>query len=513
MIAIIDFGSQYTQLIARRVRELKVYSEIYPSDKSLESILEKKPEGVILSGGPDSVYAEGAQKYDRKLFNQEIPILGICYGMQLMNHSLGGEVLPSERREYGRMKINVLGNELFNETLNRFDVWMSHGDSVNAGFLASDFEVVATSSTHIAAIADSKRKLYGLQFHPEVQHTEYGMKILGNFLDICGCNRNWSMEDYIDRQVEEMRDKVGDGNAVVLVSGGVDSTVAAVLASKALGDNLFALHIDTGLMRMNESKLVAEALGHLKNFRLIDASREFLDGLKDVTDPEKKRKIIGDIFVQIAQRELSSALAAGIDAYLIQGTLYTDRIESGKGCGKNAAVIKSHHNVNTPLIVEMREKGYVIEPNAQIFKDEVREVGRKLGISEELIKRQPFPGPGLAIRVVGQAVTRENVELVRKADYILLDEIKKAGVYDDIWQAFCGLLPVRSVGVMGDARTYQEAIGIRAVNSLDGMTADWYGMDVGLLQKISNRITNEIPEVNRVFYDVTSKPPGTIEWE
>ena len=506
-VIIVDFGGQYAQLIARRVRECGVYCEILPYTKSAEEILSHDPKGIILSGGPSSVNAEGAPKMDKAVFNAGIPVLGICYGMQLMCNELGGRVARPEKHEYGHTVFYRDGScPLFEGVSEKTAVWMSHGDSVAempAGFgLAGHTDLTPT-----AAVADEARRLYGVQFHPEVVHTEEGTQMLKNFLfSVCRCEGGWSMGSYIDIAVAQIRKKVGNHKVICALSGGVDSSVAAVLVHKAIGDQLTCVFVDHGFLRLGEAEQVVETFKHKFHMNLIhvDASEHFMSLLKGVTEPEKKRKIIGAEFIHTFQEE-----ADKLDdvKFLVQGTLYPDVVESGTA---TAATIKSHHNVGG-LPKDM--KFQLIEPLRELFKDEVRELGRQLHMPEEVVNRQPFPGPGLAIRIIGD-ITKERLEILRKADFIVRDVIQKRGLYNDIWQSFA-ILPaaIRSVGVMGDERTYDYTVGIRAVTSSDGMTADYVRFPWEVLDEMSRRIVNEVEGVNRVVYDITSKPPSTIEWE
>lgn len=506
-VIIVDFGGQYAQLIARRVRECGVYCEILPYTKSAEEILSHDPKGIILSGGPSSVNAEGAPKMDKAVFNAGIPVLGICYGMQLMCNELGGRVARPEKHEYGHTVFYRDGScPLFEGVSEKTAVWMSHGDSVAempAGFgLAGHTDLTPT-----AAVADEARRLYGVQFHPEVVHTEEGTQMLKNFLfSVCRCEGGWSMGSYIDIAVAQIREKVGNHKVICALSGGVDSSVAAVLVHKAIGDQLTCVFVDHGFLRLGEAEQVVETFKNKFHMNLIhvDASEHFMSLLKGVTEPEKKRKIIGAEFIHTFQEE-----ADKLDdvKFLVQGTLYPDVVESGTA---TAATIKSHHNVGG-LPKDM--KFQLIEPLRELFKDEVRELGRQLHMPEEVVNRQPFPGPGLAIRIIGD-ITKERLEILRKADFIVRDVIQKRGLYNDIWQSFA-ILPaaIRSVGVMGDERTYDYTVGIRAVTSSDGMTADYVRFPWEVLDEMSRRIVNEVEGVNRVVYDITSKPPSTIEWE
>ena len=509
-ILILDFGSQYTQLIARRIREHNVYCEIHPFNYSLDKIKEFNPQGIVLSGGPSSVYDENAPLVSRELFSLGIPSLGICYGMQLMSHALGGKVEHSLKREYGRAYININNNsglfEGFNSSEN-LDVWMSHGDKVTAipeGFI----QIASTENCAFAAVMNPELNFWGVQFHPEVVHTNQGDKILGNFLfSICKCSPDWNMKNFIETQVEEIKKKVGNKIVICGLSGGVDSSVAAILLHKAIGNQLKCIFVNNGLLRENEAEEVQKTFKEHYHMDLIyvDAEDRFLNKLKGVFDPEQKRKIIGYEFIEVFEEEAKKIKDA---EFLAQGTLYPDVIESVSFKGPSAT-IKSHHNVGG-LPEKMNLK--LIEPFRELFKDEVRRVGKELNMPDEIINRHPFPGPGLGIRVLGD-VTREKLEILRKADTIAIKEIKRAGIYDEIWQAFVVLLPVKSVGVMGDERTYENTAAVRMVESVDGMTADWAKVPYDVLAVISNRIINEVKGINRVVYDISSKPPGTIEWE
>ena len=506
-IIVLDFGSQYNQLITRRLRDFGIYSELLSHKLTADEIKEINPKGIIFSGGPNSVYDPNAFKVDPEIFKLGIPILGICYGMQLMSYDLGGKVEKADNSEYGRADIEVLDDEavLFKGLPKKQYVWMSHGDLVTQA--PAGFEVTATSKNcPIASIADNDRKFYGVQFHTEVRNSEYGLDILRRFaFDICGAKANWTMDDFIDMQIDEIRKEVGDKKVILGLSGGVDSSVTAVLIHKAIGDQLTCIFVDHGLLRKNEADQVMDALSRDLGVNIIkvDAADRFLGKLEGVTDPEQKRKIIGKEFIEVFNEEAKKIKDAD---FLAQGTLYTDVIESGTD---TAQTIKSHHNVGG-LPKKLGFK--LIEPLRKLFKDETRELGEKLGIPHELVWRQPFPGPGLGIRVIGE-ITPEKLEIVRESDAILREEIKKAGLDEEIWQYFTVLPGIRSVGVMGDGRTYDYAVAIRAVTSIDGMTADFAKIPWDILQKISVRIVNEVDHVNRILYDVTSKPPSTIEYE
>ena len=505
-IVVLDFGAQYAQLIARRVRENRVYSVILPFDASLEEIRRYRPKGIILSGGPASVYEPNAPRCDRRLFDAGIPLLGICYGMQLMADALGGRTGPADRREYGRTRLIVEDPaDLFVGLERRLICWMSHSDVVTAlppGFLA----LARTDNSPFAAMADRDRRLYGVQFHPEVTHTPWGIEVIRNFLfRVCGCRPSWTMESFIDQEVARIREAVGDGRAICALSGGVDSSAAAALVHRAIGDRLTCIFVDHGLLRKGEPEQVIRTFRDHFQIPLVyvNARDRFLARLRGVTDPEEKRRRIGEEFIQVFEEE---AGRLGEVHFLVQGTLYPDVIESGT---RIAARIKTHHNVGgLPSTMHLQ----LIEPFRELFKDEVREVARQLGLPPELVWRHPFPGPGLAIRIVGE-VTAERVELLREADAILLEELTSAGLLREVWQAFAVLLPVRTVGVMGDARTYGEVIVVRAVTSEDGMTADWARLPEEFLEAVASRITREVPGITRVVYDITSKPPATIEWE
>jgi len=513
-IVILDFGSQYTQVIARRVRECRVYSEILPFTTKASVIRASAPKGIILSGGPASVYAKGAPKVDKAIYDLGIPILGICYGMQLVSNDLGGKVERSARREYGPGKLTVdRASALFHKLPAKLEVWNSHGDKVTK--LPKGFRVLGTTenSPH-AVIGDTKRGIYGLQFHPEVAHTPRGKEILENFVHrICDCKSQWTMGSFIERICQQIRDQVGDGQVILGLSGGVDSSVAAALIHKAIGDQLTCIFVDNGLLRARETAAVEKLFKDHFHIRMqtVDAEKRFLTKLKGVTDPERKRKIIGNEFIKVfeaAARDLKKS-SPGKYRFLAQGTLYPDVIESVSISGNPAALIKSHHNVGG---LPERMKFELVEPLRQLFKDEVREVGAELGLTKEVVHRQPFPGPGLAVRVLGD-ITAEKLRMVREADSIVIEEMKASGWYYKVWQSFAVLLPVKSVGVMGDERTYDNTVALRIVESRDGMTADWVRVPYDLLAKISARIINEVKGVNRVCYDISSKPPATIEWE
>ncbi|RLJ71090.1 GMP synthase (glutamine-hydrolysing) [Hydrogenivirga caldilitoris] len=505
-ILVVNFGSQYVQLIARRVRELGIYSEIVHWDTPIDELKEKEPYGLIFSGGPASVYAKDAPLPPKDIYELGVPILGICYGLQVIAHQLGGKVEKSDHQEYGRARLKVVKRDkIFEGIPDEFDVWMSHADKVAQ--LPDGFETLAVSdnSPH-AVIASRERKIYGFQFHPEVVHTVYGRELLSNFVyGVCGAERNWEMGDFISEKIEEIRNIVGNAQVIAALSGGVDSTVASLLVHRAIGDRLHCFFIDHGLLRLGEREEVENNLRALGlPLKVVDASELFLERLKGVEDPEEKRKIIGNTFIEVFERE-----AKGVERaeFLLQGTLYPDVVESA-GI-KGSAKIKTHHNVGG-LPQRMHLK--LIEPFRELFKDEVREIGKLLGIPKEILGRHPFPGPGLAIRIIGE-VNREDLEILKKADRIFIEELKKNGFYDRIWQAFAVLLPIRSVGVMGDVRTYEKVIALRAVESTDGMTADWYRFPYDFLDHVMRRIINEVRGVGRVVYDVSSKPPSTIEWE
>ncbi|AZK44807.1 glutamine-hydrolyzing GMP synthase [Paenibacillus lentus] len=506
LIVVLDFGGQYNQLIARRIRDLGVYSELLPYNTSAERLRELAPKGIVFSGGPSSVYAENAPQIDTAIYDLGVPIFGICYGMQLMAHQLGGKVERAEKREYGKADVNFTEHsELTKGLESKQTVWMSHGDHVVE--LPEGF-VVDASTEHapIAGFANKERRLYGVQFHPEVRHSANGNEMIRNFLyEICGCEGNWSMETFIEDAIRDIRTQVGDKKVLCALSGGVDSSVVAMLIHKAVGDQLTCMFIDHGLLRKGEAESVMETFVGKFDMKVvkIDARERFLSKLAGVDDPEQKRKIIGNEFIYVFEEESKQ-----FDdfAFLAQGTLYTDIVESGTA---TAQTIKSHHNVGG-LPEDMKFE--LVEPLKALFKDEVRKVGEECGLPSEIVWRQPFPGPGLAIRVLGE-VTEDKLKIVRDSDYILREEIAKAGLDREIWQYFTALPNMKSVGVMGDARTYSYTVGIRAVTSIDGMTADWARIPWDILEKISVRIVNEVDNVNRVVYDITSKPPATIEWE
>lgn len=508
IILVLDFGSQYTQLIARRIREQNVLSIIQPFNFPLEKIKEMKPKGIVLSGGPTSVYDKNSPQIEKQIFELNIPILGICYGMQLIAQNFYGKVEPANNREYGKAQLEKVGSsKIFKDVENQSTVWMSHGDyltKIPSGFLIEG----KSENSPICALSNSELNIYGLQFHPEVAHTAYGKQIIKNFLfEICRCAPDWTPANFVDESVSAIREKVKDSKVICALSGGVDSSVAAVLMHKAIGEKLICVHVDNGLMRKNESSKVVEMFK--QNFDLnvihVDSSDLFLDRLKDVSDPERKRKIIGNTFIEVFESEADKFENA---EYLVQGTLYPDVIESASH-GTAAHTIKTHHNVGG-LPEKMNLK--LIEPFKELFKDEVREIGELLGIPHEFVHRHPFPGPGLAVRVLG-SITRDKLTMLKEVDDIYITALKDFDLYYKIWQAFAVLLPVQTVGVMGDARTYEYVIALRAVNSTDGMTADWFKFDNEFLEYVSNKIVRGVNGVNRVVYDISSKPPSTIEWE
>jgi GMP synthase (glutamine-hydrolysing) len=508
-IIVLDFGSQFAQLIARRIRELNVYSELLPHDTPWAEIQRRAPKAIILSGGPSSVYDADAPKADPAIWSGRIPVLGICYGLQLMAHELGGEVAPSDKREYGPASLQITSEDgLFRGLDREQPVWMSHGDTILRP--PDGFRPTAQSeSSAFAGLYDPDRRLYGIQFHPEVAHTPRGRDILRNFVvDIAGATQSWTPASFVETTVADIRQRVGSGRAICALSGGVDSAVAATLVHRAIGEGLTCIYVDHGLMRKRESELLRTTFAEHLGMRLVmvDARDRFLQRLAGVEDPEEKRRIIGDEFIRVFEEE--AARLGEID-FLVQGTLYPDVIESTTAETKAAVKIKTHHNVGG-LPADLRFS--LIEPLRYLFKDEVRKVGSELGLPEPMVLRQPFPGPGLAIRIIGE-VTAERLETLREADWIVIDEIKAAGLYRSLWQSFAILTPVRSVGVMGDYRTYANVVAIRAVTSDDGMTADWARLPYELLARISSRIVNEVRGVNRVVYDISSKPPATIEWE
>jgi GMP synthase (glutamine-hydrolysing) len=510
-VVVLDYGGQYSQLIARRIRDCGVFSELLPHHVSIEEVRRRKPRGIVLSGGPASVYAPGAPRLERELLDLGVPVMGICYGMQLLVHELGGCVEQAEVGEFGRSDLSVSEpGVLLAGMPSEQTCWMSHRDTVfeaPAGFTA----LASSTASPVAAVEDRRRGIYGIQFHPEVVHTPYGQEILARFLsEVCGCERSWSPASIAEEQIARIRKQVGKGRVICGLSGGVDSSVAALLVHRAVGDQLTCVFVDHGLMRKQEGEQVISAFRDTFKVPLVavDAEQRFLEKLKGVSEPEAKRKAIGAEFIRVFEEEAAKISQASPAKYLVQGTLYSDVIESGGGTG--AATIKSHHNVGG-LPEDMQFE--LVEPLRALFKDEVRAVGAELGLPERLVWRQPFPGPGLAIRVVGGEATKERLDVLREADYILQEEIRKADLYRELWQSFCVLPDVRTVGVQGDERTYGYVVVIRAVTSDDAMTADWARLPYDLLETIASRMINELREVNRVVLDITSKPPGTIEWE
>ncbi|NIP38322.1 MAG: glutamine-hydrolyzing GMP synthase [Candidatus Dadabacteria bacterium] len=508
LVLIIDFGSQYTQLIARRVRELGVYSEIKPFNYSAEKIKEAAPAAIILSGGPSSVWDKDSPGISADLFDLGIPILGICYGMQLIVSALGGSVEKSEKREFGPAEIIIEDSgDLFSRLkVSKTGVWMSHSDKVLT--LPQDFEIIAkTNSCPIAAIRNKNKKIYATQFHPEVVHTPHGKEILKNFLfKIADCKKNWTPKSFVQRSIHELKERLQGSRVICGLSGGIDSTVTAALLKETIGKNLHCIFVDTGLLRLNESKDIVQSYKEMElNLKVVNAEKRFLEKLKGVTDPEKKRKIIGREFIKVFDAEAKKVKDA---KYLAQGTLYPDIIESVSVKGPSAT-IKSHHNVGG-LPKKMNLK--LVEPLKELFKDEVRQAGRQLGVPDEILRRHPFPGPGLGIRIMGE-ITKQRLEILRQTDWIFIEELKASSIYDDIWQAFSVFVPVKTVGVMGDERTYENVLALRAVTSTDGMTASWARIPYDILERVSVKIINEVKGVNRVVYDVSTKPPSTIEWE
>lgn len=513
-ILVLDFGSQTTQLISRRIRKIGVFSEILPGDAELGPQVLHNVKGIILSGSPHSVYEYDSPFPDPSVYSLGIPLLGICYGLQRIIHDFGGSVASGESREYGRSKMQFRSAcELLSEVPEGFIAWMSHSDAIEK--IPTDFVVAAVSENQLPAVVKhTKKRIFGLQFHPEVTHCQYGDRILENFVNkICEARIEWNMATFLVETRDELRRRVGESNVLLLISGGVDSTVVAGLLLNALKtEQVYLLYIDTGLMREGETDEVVNNLRQLgaEQASVVDASERFYSALKGSDDPEQKRRIIGDLFIQIQEEEVKKLGISG--EFLAQGTLYTDMIESGKGVGTRASVIKSHHNVRSPLVEAKRREGLLVEPLSLLYKDEVRELGKKLDLDDSVIYRHPFPGPGLAVRIIGE-VTARKCDILRKADAIFIHELKSRGIYDDIWQAFSVLLPVKSVGVTGDSREYGFVLALRAVTSLDAMTADVYKFEPDVLIEISSAITNAVKEIGRVVYDVSSKPPSTIEWE
>jgi len=519
-ILILDFGSQTTQLIGRRIRDMGVYTEIVPGDRNLDTALGPEVRGIILSGSPESVYDQGIAP-DKKIYDCGLPLLGICYGLQRMTHDLGGKVEPLPEREYGRIGVTIKGTESTEQGQRflkgfrpSFIAWMSHGDTLTK--LAPGFREYGTSASgYPAVVIHEEKPWFGLQFHPEATHCEGGDEILGAFaFGVCDCNASWTMEHYVEELSRSLTARVGENPVLLLISGGVDSTVTGALLLKTFkSDQVYLMYMDTGLMRKDETISVKKSLERLgaKHLHIVYCEDEFLAALEGLTEPEAKRKAIGDLFITIQEREVAR-LGLPDTYFLAQGTLYTDLIESGKGVGKKAHIIKSHHNVGSPLVDARRKAGRIIEPLDRLYKDEVRRLGRFLGLDGEVTGRHPFPGPGLAVRILGE-VTREKCAILREADAIFIEELKRRQLYDKIWQAFAILLPVRSVGVAGDVRKYGQVLALRAITSADGMTADVYPFETRDLLEISTRITNSVPEIGRVTYDISSKPPATIEWE
>jgi len=508
VVLILDYGSQYTQLIARRIREANVYSEIHPHTFALDEIKQLNPVGIILSGGPMSVYDNDSPQINSEIFSLGIPVLGVCYGLQLIAKNFNGKVEPADDREYGKAKISIQKySSIIDGINNNSVVWMSHGDLITK--IPDGFSVDATTeNTPICVLSNEKLKIYGLQFHPEVAHTEDGKAIINNFLfNICKITATWTPSNFIKTSIDLIQKQVGNEKVICALSGGVDSSVAAILMHKAIGDNLICIHIDSGMMRKDESANIVKMFEESYNLNLIsiDASEIFISRLAGVSDPEKKRKIIGSTFIDVFEEESKKL---GVVKYLVQGTLYPDVIESVPVKGQSVT-IKTHHNVGG-LPEKMNLK--LIEPFRELFKDEVRAIGKELGLPVEFIRRHPFPGPGLAVRIIGD-ITQEKLDILREADQIFIDELHNFGIYDEIWQAFAVLLPIQTVGVMGDARTYENVLALRAVTSVDGMTADWYKFKPEVLESASNKIIRNVQGINRVVYDVSSKPPATIEWE